>query len=47
MTRAELNARLAELEDKLMREECKDRGYDFFLVKTLKEEIKKIEKAHD
>ena len=44
MKKNDLRNRLAELEDELMREECKDRGYDFRYAKTLKDEIREIEK---
>ena len=39
-----LEKKLAELEWEYLRNENKDRGYDFNLAKTLKAEIEKVEK---
>lgn len=44
MTKKELTNKLNTLEDELMREECRDRGYRFDYVRTLKQEIKETEK---
>lgn len=39
-----LTKKLAELEWEYLKNENKDRGYDFTLAKTLKAEIAKVEK---
>lgn len=39
-----LEKKLAELEWQYLKNENKDRGYDFNLARTLKEEIAKVEK---
>ena len=39
-----LTKKLAELEWEYLKNENKDRGYDFNLAKTLKAEIAKVEK---
>ena len=39
-----LEKKLAELEWQYLKNENKDRGYDFNLARTLKEELAKVEK---
>ena len=39
-----LEKKLAKLEDEYLRNENKDRGYDFNLARTLTAEIEKVEK---
>ena len=44
MTKKEIENKLNAKEMELFREECKDRGYDFFYARELKEEIENLKK---